>query len=108
MKSVDLEGRLVDFAARVVNAAEALPDSKAGNHIARQLVRSATSPAPDYGEARGAEPRRDFIHKMKIAVKELRETLVRSPNKTAQVGWLSEPSGVFFIRASWSLPSDRP
>ena len=76
MKAVDLEDRLVDFAVRVVNVVEALPDSKAGNHIARQLVRSGTSPAPNYGEAQSAESRRDFIHKMKIALKELRETLI--------------------------------
>ena len=76
MKAIDLEERLVDFAIRVVNVVEALPDSKAGNHIARQLVRSGTSPAPNYGEAQRAESRRDFIHKMKIALKELRETLI--------------------------------
>ena len=76
MKPPDLEDRLVDFAVRVVNVVEALPDSKAGNHIAGQLVRSGTSPAPNYGEAQSAESRRDFIHKMKIALKELRETLV--------------------------------
>lgn len=55
---------------------ESLPSSKAGNHIAGQLVRSGTSPAPNYGEARAAESRRDFIHKMKIALKELRESLI--------------------------------
>ena len=76
VKPVDLEDRLVNFAVRVVNVVEALPDSKAGNHIARQLVRSGTSPAPNYGEAQSAESRRDFVHKMKIALKELRETLI--------------------------------
>jgi four helix bundle protein len=76
MEPLDLEDRLIDFAVRVVNVVEALPDSKAGNHIARQLVRSGTSPAPNYGEAQSAESRRDFIHKMKIALKELRETLI--------------------------------
>ena len=76
MKPVDLEDRLVDFAVRVVNVVESLPESKAGNHIARQLVRSGTSPAPNYGEAQSAESRRDFIHKMKIALKELRETFI--------------------------------
>lgn len=72
----DLEHRLIDFAVRVIGVVEALPDSKAGNHVARQLVRSGTSPAPNYGEARGAESQRDFVHKMKIALKELRETQV--------------------------------
>ena len=55
---------------------EALPNTKAGNHTAGQLVRSGTSPAPNYGEAQGAESRKDFIHKMKIALKELRESLI--------------------------------
>jgi len=67
MKPHDLQDRLINFAVRVVNVVEALPDSKAGNHIARQLVRSATSPAPNYGEAQSAESRRDFVRKMKIA-----------------------------------------
>ncbi len=72
----ELEDRLIDFAVRVIAVVEALPDSKAGKHVAGQLVRSGTSPAPNYGEAQSAESRRDFIHKMKVALKELRETLV--------------------------------
>ncbi len=52
------------------------PKSKAGNHIAGQLIRSGTSSAPNYGEAQSAESRADFIHKMKVSLKELRETLV--------------------------------
>jgi len=76
MKAGDLEDRLVNFAVRVVNVVESLPKSKAGNHIAGQLVRSGTSPASNYAEAQSAESRRDFVHKMKICLKELRETLV--------------------------------
>ena len=76
MKAGDLEDRLINFAVRVLNVTESLPNTKAGNHIAGQLVRSGTSPAPNYGEAQSAESRRDFIHKMKICLKELRETLV--------------------------------
>ena len=71
-----LEDRLVDFAVRIVGVVETLPATKAGNHIANQLIRSGTSPAPNYGEARSAESRKDFIHKMKISLKELRETLI--------------------------------
>ena len=71
-----LEDRLIDFAADIINVVEALPSSKAGNHIANQLIRSGTSPAPNYGEARSAESRRDFVHKLKISLKELRETLI--------------------------------
>ena len=68
--------RLIDFAVLIVGVVESLPNSKAGNHIAGQLVRSGTSPAPNYGEAQSAESRRDFIHKMKISLKELRETMI--------------------------------
>ena len=71
-----LEERLIDFAVTIVGVVEALPSSKAGNHIANQLIRSGTSPAPNYGEAQSAESRNDFIHKMKISLKELRETMV--------------------------------
>ncbi len=75
-KANGLEDRLVDFAVRIIAVVESLPDTKAGNHIAGQLVRSGTSPAPNYGEAQSAESRNDFIHKMKVCLKELRETLV--------------------------------
>jgi four helix bundle protein len=71
-----LEDRLIDFAVRIITVAEELPNTKAGNHIAGQLLRSGTSPAPNYGEAQSAESRKDFIHKMKISLKELRESLV--------------------------------
>ncbi len=71
-----LEDRLIDFAVAIVAIVEGLPPSKAGNHIAGQLIRSGTSPAPNYGEAQSAESRKDFIHKMKIALKELRETMI--------------------------------
>ena len=70
----DLEERLLDFAARVGNVVDALPDTRLGRHIAGQLVRSGTSPAPNYAEACAAESKRDFIHKLGIALKELRES----------------------------------
>ena len=75
-KPVDLEDRLVDFAVRIINVIEAVPSSKAGNHVAGQLIRSGTAPAPNYGEARSGESRKDFIHKMKIGLKELNESRV--------------------------------
>ena len=56
--------------------AESLPKTKAENHIAGQLIKCGTSPAPNYGEAQDAESRADFIHKMKVSLKELRETKV--------------------------------
>ena len=76
LSQFDLEERLIDFAVRIIRTAESLPKSKVGNHIASQLIRSGTSPAPNYGEAQSAESRADFIHKMKISLKELRETRV--------------------------------
>ena len=75
-KTFDLEERLIDFAVRIIRIAESLPKTKVGNHIAGQLIRCGTSPAPNYGEAQSAESRSDFIHKMKICLKELRETKV--------------------------------
>ncbi|HRT05947.1 MAG TPA: four helix bundle protein [Kiritimatiellia bacterium] len=72
----DLEDRLIDFAVRIIRLTEALPNTKAGTHVAGQILRSGTSPAPNYGEAQSAESAADFIHKLKIALKELRETLI--------------------------------
>lgn len=76
MKKFDLEDRLVDFAVMVIEIAEALPNTRAGNHLAGQLIRCGTSPALNYGEAQSAESRKDFIHKMKVVLKELRETYI--------------------------------
>jgi four helix bundle protein len=75
-KEYDLEERLVDFALTNIDIVESLPKTKTCNHIGGQLVRSGTSPASNYSEAKSAESRRDFLHKMKIALKELRETRV--------------------------------
>ncbi|MEJ2284200.1 MAG: four helix bundle protein [Desulfobacterales bacterium] len=75
-KTYDLEERLIDFAVRIIRMAESLPNTRIGNHISGQLVRCGTSPAPNYGEAQSAESRADFIHKMKVCLKELRETRV--------------------------------
>ena len=75
-RKYDLEDRLIDFAIRSIRVAESLPKTKVGNHIAGQLIRSGTSPAPNYGEAQSVESRLDFIHKMKISLKELRETRI--------------------------------
>ena len=72
----DLEDRLIDFGSRVIDVVEALPATVAGRHLGGQLVRSGTAPALLYGEAQAAESRADFIHKMKVALKELRETKV--------------------------------
>lgn len=76
MKKFDLEDRLVDFAVMTIETAEALPNTRAGNHLAGQLIRCGTSPALNYGEAQSGESGKDFIHKMKVVLKELRETYV--------------------------------
>ncbi len=70
----ELADRLLEFTARVGKAIDALPETRLGRHIAGQLVRSGTSPAPNYAEACGAESRKDFIHKLSICLKELRES----------------------------------
>ena len=72
----DLEERLIDFAVLIIEISESLPNTRAGNHLAGQIVRSGTSPALNYGEAQDAESNQDFIHKIKIVLKELRETFV--------------------------------
>ena len=75
-KAGEIEDRLIDFAVRIIKLADALPDTSAGKHISRQLLRSGTSPAPNYAEARSAESNADFVHKLKISLKELNETSV--------------------------------
>ncbi len=75
-KTYDLEERLIDFAVRIIRMAESLPKTRVGNHITGQLIRCGTSHAPNYGEAQSAESRADFVHKMKVCLKELRETRV--------------------------------
>ena len=72
----ELEDRLILFGVRIIKVADALPGTPAGRHIAGQILRSGTSPAPNYAEARGAESHADFVHKRKIVVKELNETHV--------------------------------
>ncbi|MCK4654668.1 MAG: four helix bundle protein [Candidatus Cloacimonetes bacterium] len=75
-RKFDLQDRLIDYAVRIIHLSEALPNTKTGNHIHSQILKSGTSPAPNYGEAQSAESTADFIHKLKIALKELRETEV--------------------------------
>ena len=72
----DLEDRLIEFSLLIIDIVEKLPNTRAGNHIGGQLIRCGTSPAFNYGEAQVAESRDDFIHKMKICLKELKESLI--------------------------------
>jgi four helix bundle protein len=69
----NLENRLVEFTCRMIDVVEALPNNRAGNYIAGQLIRSCHSPTFNYGEAQAAESPDDFIHKMRVILKELKE-----------------------------------
>ena len=75
-KRFDLEERLIDYSVLITGIGETMPNTRAGNHFAGQLIRSGTSPALNYAEAQSGESRKDFIHKLKIVLKELRETIV--------------------------------
>ena len=75
-KIFDLEDRLVEFSCLIIELVEVLPPTRAGNYIAGQLIRCGLAPALLYGEAQSAESRMDFVHKMKIVLKELKETRV--------------------------------
>ena len=74
MSPDELSERLLNLAVRAGKVVDALPDTRLGRHIAGQLVRCATSPPPNYEEACAAESRNDFIHKLAIVLKELRES----------------------------------
>src|SRR5262245_55818594 len=75
-KANDLEKRLVSFAANIVTLSSKLPRTQQGRHMCGQILRSGTAAAANYGEARAAESRADFIHKLKIVSKELNETTI--------------------------------
>ncbi len=75
-KRFNLEERLIDYSVLITGIVESIPNTRAGNHYAGQLIRSGTSPALNYAEAQSGESRKDFIHKLKIVLKELRETIV--------------------------------
>ena len=76
MNKYDLEERLIDFSVLIIEIVNEMTNTKAGNHLSGQLVRSGTSVSLNYGEAQSGESRKDFIHKMKIVLKELRETFI--------------------------------
>ncbi|MCP4166670.1 MAG: four helix bundle protein [Chloroflexi bacterium] len=76
VKGDDIEDRLIDFAVRIVQVCDSLPDTAVGRHVRGQLLRCGTSPAPNYGEARSAESNKDFVHKLKVVLKGLNESRV--------------------------------
>ena len=69
-----MEERLLEYSVSIIKIVDQLPGTKVGNHVSSQLLRSGTSPYPNHGEAQAAESPKDFIHKLRISLKELRET----------------------------------
>ncbi len=102
MGTEELSERFLNFAVRAGRVVDALPDTRMGRHIAGQLVRCGTSPAPNYEEACAAESRADFIHKLGIVLKELRESRywLRLIFKT---NLLPEPALSDLIDECWQL-----
>ncbi len=88
-KKFDLENRMVKYTCRMIDVVEALPNSRAGNYIAGQLIKSCHSPTFNYGEAQAAESRNDFIHKMGVVLKELKEC--RTALKIIQIKEMIKP-----------------
>ena len=95
-RKFDLEERLLEFASAVIDLSENLPDTRAGNHVAGQILRSDTSPCPNHGEAEDAESREDFVHKLKVCLKELRETR-RWARLIKRKAWAKEDSALLFV-----------
>ncbi len=75
-KSDALQKRLVSFGSQIFQLTSQLPRTWQASHVAKQVLRSGTAAAANYGEARGAESRADFVHKLRIVLKELNETAV--------------------------------
>jgi four helix bundle protein len=95
-RKFDLKERLLEFASAVIDLSEKLPASRAGNHISGQLLRSGTSPYPNHAEAESAESRDDFIHKLKICLKEMRETR-RWARLIQRKDWAREDPTLLFV-----------
>ena len=97
-RKFDLEARLLEFASAIIELSEMLPATRAGNHVAGQILRSGTSPYPNHGEAEAAESRDDFIHKLKICLKELRETR-RWARLIQRKAWIKNDVTLLFVLA---------
>ncbi|HXF09190.1 MAG TPA: four helix bundle protein [Desulfuromonadaceae bacterium] len=95
-RKYDLEDRLLEFASTIIDLSEKLPASRAGNQVAGQILRSGTSPYPNHGEAESAESREDFVHKLKVCLKELRETR-RWARLIHRKGWAKSESSLEMI-----------
>lgn len=95
-RKFDLEERLLEFASAIIDLSEMLRDKRSGNHVAGQILRSGTSPYPNHGEAEAAESREDFIHKMKVCLKELRETR-RWARLIKRKAWARDETTLLFV-----------
>jgi four helix bundle protein len=95
-RKFDLEDRLLEFASGIIDLSEMLPNTRAGNHIAGPILRSGTSPYPNHGEAEAAESRDDFIHKLKVCLKELRETR-RWARLIKRNAWAKDEATLLFV-----------
>jgi four helix bundle protein len=95
-RKYDLEERLLEFASAVIDLSEVLPNTRSGNHVAGQILKSGTSPYPNHGEAEDAESREDFIHKLKVCLKELRETR-RWARLIKRKAWATNDSTLLFV-----------
>lgn len=102
-RKYDLEDRLLEFASAVIDLSEKLPNTRAGSHVAGQILRSGTSPCSNHAEAESAESREDLIHKLKLCLKELRETR-RWARLIQRKAWASsEPTLLFVLAESEEL-----
>jgi four helix bundle protein len=121
-KLESIEERLLDYAACCIRIAELLPNSYAGRHVCGQLIRAGTAPMAHHGEAQGGESTEDFVHKMSVALKELRESerwlhlIVRVPllkdhaELSSTLAELDELQRIFFasIQTARQKPKRRP
>ncbi|MCX8092475.1 MAG: four helix bundle protein [Verrucomicrobiae bacterium] len=103
VRHYDLEERLLEFATAIIDISEKLPKSRAGNHVAGQLLRAGTSPYGNHGEAQEPESPDDFIHKLKVCLKELREAR-RWARLIERKRWLrDDPQLTFLLREAEEL-----
>ena len=96
-RKFDLEDRLVEYSCRMIDVVEALPDTRAGNYIAGQLIKCCMSPTFNYGEVQGAESGNDFVHKLGVVLKELKEcrSALKIVIKKALIKPVSKLAGVY-------------
>ena len=92
-RKYDLEDRLLEYSASIIRLVEKMPSTRAANHVGGQLLRSGTSPLFNHGEAQAAESPNDFVHKMKVCLKELRES-ERALRLVRKVPLMDDPAEV--------------